>query len=111
MAVVWSDENVSYDVFVVSDHLHSPSGRVGPSGPESGNPLCKKYGFQLEYRPTRPLSRRTSPRGGKGGGAHTFVSPTLRCTSAQQAGCLPHFARHPVFPEKILGRIDSGRDT
>ena len=58
----WPDENVSDRVFVVNNHLHSPSGRVGPSGPERAIRIARNHVYQSQFGPTRPLTRPTSPR-------------------------------------------------
>ncbi len=78
----WADDNVCDGVFVINKHFHSPSGRVGPSGPERAIRFAKNHVYQSQNCPTRPLPRPTSPRP-RGEvnrrGANIFISPGLRC--------------------------------
>ena len=74
----WADENVCDCVIVVSKHLHSPSGRVGPEGPERAIRFARKHVYPSQDCPTRPLPRPTSPQGGKWQGCKHFRKPCAR---------------------------------
>jgi hypothetical protein len=48
--------------FLVITRNHTLPGRVGHSGPESGNAVCEMLQFSSQKNPIRPLPRPTSPQ-------------------------------------------------
>ncbi len=87
----WADENVCDCVGVVNKHLHSPSGRVGPSGPERGIRFAKNYAINHKTAP--PGRYRVRPpretRGEVNWRVTTiFVSPVLGWADANGFNCV-----------------------
>ena len=85
----WADENVCDCVGAVSKHHHSPSGRVGLSGPERAIRFAK---YHRIHRKTAPPGRyRIRPPHGEvnGRSANIFIRPVRGPVSL--IGFLPFF--------------------
>ena len=83
------DENVCDCLGTVSKHHHSPSGRVGLSGPERAIRFAKYHGIHRKTARVRPLPREDLPTHEVNGrSANTFISLVPRITSSFPLGAI-----------------------
>ncbi len=87
----WADENVCDCVGVVSNHLHSPSGRVGLSGPERVIRFVKNARLSIAKLPHPAATASDLP---KGIGLYTLVFTLPPGGSSDSEG---RAAASPVF--------------